>query len=219
MSTDTEILVLVHGTPSAEQSAEQSAQDFIAAGRILPRINGWILIAPAFNQEDFSSRLGDHALGGYRGLFGREIMADAWVLRLVQAFKGLSPFRPAILPVRALGWRSVHRPLPGGPPRSGQAGRHFMQPPPIHNQIQEIAWPFGMGELDADIEWDEGTRTHLMFPTSKVAGCDPGSAYSDCRVERHRGAAGLSRPKRPEPLCDRPKLGPGYGRFRRSKRA
>jgi hypothetical protein len=80
-------LVLIHGTPSKEETAESNARYYITAWVDFAEEQGYILLVPAFNQEDFSSSLGDHALGGYRGLFGREINADAWVLRLVKAYQ------------------------------------------------------------------------------------------------------------------------------------
>ena len=79
-----EILVLVHGTPPKDETAEWNAEYYAANWVDFAEEHGYILIAPAFNQEDFSSRRGDHAMGGYRGLFGREIGADDWVLRLVR---------------------------------------------------------------------------------------------------------------------------------------
>jgi poly(3-hydroxybutyrate) depolymerase len=162
INSKTEILVLIHGTPSAEQAAEQSAQDLIAAWQDFAAINGWILIAPAFNQEDFSSRLGDHALGGYRGLFGRQIMADAWVLRLVQADQKAYHLseRQFYLFGHSAGGQFTARFLVTHPDLVKRAAittaATYPQPDP------GVAWPFGMGELDAEIEWDEVTRTHVQ---------------------------------------------------------
>jgi len=31
----------------------------------------------------------------------------------------------------------------------------------------QITWPFGMGELDADLEWDEETTTHVRIAPDK----------------------------------------------------
>lgn len=82
-----EILVLVHGTPPNDETAEANAEYYISNWRDFAEKQGYILLAPAFNQEDFSSRQGDHALSGYRGLFGWEIGADDWVLGLVKAYQ------------------------------------------------------------------------------------------------------------------------------------
>ncbi len=71
-----EILVLVHGTPPKDETAETNAHYYVSNWIDFAEKHGYILIAPAFNQQDFSSRRGDHALSGYRGLFGRKIDAD-----------------------------------------------------------------------------------------------------------------------------------------------
>jgi hypothetical protein len=86
---EAEILVLVHGTPQEDETAEENAEYYVRSWIDFAEQHGYLLIAPAFNQQDFSSRRGDHAMSGYRGLFGREIGADEWVLRLVKAHKRL----------------------------------------------------------------------------------------------------------------------------------
>jgi poly(3-hydroxybutyrate) depolymerase len=145
VASDAPVLVLVHGTPSAQQSAEESAQELISAWQDFAAENGWILLAPAFNQEDFSSRLGDHALGGYRGLFGREIMADAWVLRLVQAYQKAYQLsdRQFYLYGHSAGGQFTARFLVTHPDLVRRAvitaAATYPQPDP------EIAWPFGLG--------------------------------------------------------------------------
>ena len=151
-----EILVLVHGTPK-DDTAEANAEYYIRQWLDFAEEQGYILIAPTFNQEDFSSRYGDHALSGYRGLFGREIGADEWVLKLIEAYQQT---------YGAAGERfSMYGHLAGGQ----FTGRFLVtHPHSIKKAVitsaatypqpnVEIAWPFGMGELHADIEWDDGT--------------------------------------------------------------
>jgi len=79
-----EILVLIHGTPK-DLSPEENAEFYISRWKDFVEKNSNILIAPAFNQDNFSSRYGDRAMSGYRGLFGKEIGADEWVIRLVES--------------------------------------------------------------------------------------------------------------------------------------
>jgi predicted esterase len=167
VSPQSSLLVLVHGTPSAEQTAEQSAQDFIAAWQDFAAEQGWILIAPAFSQEDFSSRLGDHAFGGYRGLFGREINADAWVLRLVQAYLKTYQLtdQQFYLYGHSAGGQFTARFLVTHPEHVKRAvisaAATYPQPDP------EVPWPFGMGDLEADIEWDDETTTQVKIVPDK----------------------------------------------------
>jgi pimeloyl-ACP methyl ester carboxylesterase len=152
-----EILVLVHGTPPDDETAEENAHYYVTNWLDFAEKEGYILIAPTFNQEDFSSRLGDTALGGYRGLFGREINADAWVLRLVKAHQqafGLAN-EPFSLYGHSAGGQFTGRFLMTHPESVKQAvisaAATYPQPNP------EVAWPFGMGELHTDIEWNPDT--------------------------------------------------------------
>ena len=151
------ILVLVHGTPPESETAEFNAQYYTAAWTDFAEENSFILIAPAFNQEDFSSRLGDHALGGYRGLFGRVIGADAWVLRLVSAHQQAYGMEgePFYLYGHSAGGQFTARFLVTHPERVKgaviTAAATYPQP------TIDVAWPFGMGELHTEIVWDAGT--------------------------------------------------------------
>ncbi len=149
-----EFLVLIHGTPQEEETADWNAQYYTTSWINFSEEHGFILITPAFNQEDFSSRRGDHAMSGYRGLFGREIGADEWVLRLVGAHQ------------QAFGSVGEKFYLYGHSAGGQFTGRFIVShPEQVKNAVissaatypqpsKEVAWPFGMGELHADIEWD-----------------------------------------------------------------
>ncbi len=150
-----EIVVLVHGTPAKTDTAEATAEYYITHWLNFAEQQGLVLIAPAFNQENFSSRLGDHALSGYRGLFGREIGADEWVLRLVRAQQQAlgSPAKPFYLYGHSAGGQFVGRFVVTHPEQVKQAvitaAATYPQPNP------DIAWPFALGELHTEIEWAE----------------------------------------------------------------
>ena len=152
-----EILVVVHGTPPDDTTAEADAEYYATHWIDFAEQQGYILIAPAFNQQDFSSRLGDHALSGYRGLFGREIGADEWVLRLVHAHQDAfgSPNEPFYLYGHSAGGQFTGRFLVTHPQSVKKAvitaAATYPQPD------EEVTWPFGLGELHADIEWDPDT--------------------------------------------------------------
>ena len=152
-----EILVVVHGTPPKDGTAEWNAHYYAANWVNFAEEQGYLLIAPAFNQEDFSSRRGDFAKSGYRGLFGREIGADEWVLRLVKAHQrafgaGDEPF---YLYGHSAGGQFTGRFLVTHPESVKKAvitaAATYPQP------TTEVAWPFGMGELHTKIEWDSDT--------------------------------------------------------------
>jgi predicted esterase len=156
-----EILVLVHGTPLKDETTESNAEYYATNWIDFAEKQGFILIVPAFNQEDFSSRRGDHALSGYRGLFGRQIGADEWVLRLVEAHQ------------EAFGSANERFHLYGHSAGGQFTGRFLVTHPEYVKKAvitsaatypqpnTEVAWPFGMGELHTDIEWDPDTVKHV----------------------------------------------------------
>ena len=162
-----EILVLIHGTPPKNGTAKMNAQYYATSWIDFAEEHGYILIAPAFNQEDFSSRQGDHAMSGYRGLFGREIGADEWVLRLVEAHQQAfgSAWEQFYLYGHSAGGQFAARFLVSHPESIKKAvisaAATYPQP------STEVAWPFGMGELHADIEWNSDTVVHVDVVPNK----------------------------------------------------
>jgi pimeloyl-ACP methyl ester carboxylesterase len=152
-----EILVLVHGTPPKSETAEWNAQYYVTNWIDFAEKHGYILIAPSFNQENFSSRRGDHAMSGYRGLFGREISADEWVLRLVKAHQQAfgATDEQFYLYGHSAGGQFTGRFLVTHPESVKKAVISSAATYPQPNT--DVAWPFGMGELHTDIEWDSDT--------------------------------------------------------------
>ena len=152
----TVILVLVHGTPS-DMAPMENAYFYIRSWIEFARENNYVLLAPAFNQADFSSRYGDHALSGYRGLFGREIAADEWVIRLAEALQretGTAGMKIRLYGHSA-GGQFVSRFLVMHPEAVDRAvitsAATYPQPD------TEFSWPFGLGALHSDIVWDDGS--------------------------------------------------------------
>ncbi len=162
-----EILVLIHGTPPKDQTAASNGQYYISNWIDFAEEHGFILITPAFNQEDFSSRRGDHAMSGYRGLFGREIRADEWVLRLVKAHQHVfgSADEQFYLYGHSAGGQFTGRFLVTHPEIIKKAVITSAATYPQPNT--EVAWPFGMGELHTDIEWDADTIKHVDIIPNK----------------------------------------------------
>jgi poly(3-hydroxybutyrate) depolymerase len=162
-----EILVVVHGTPPKGDTAEADAELYATSWMDFAQEQGYVLIAPTFNQEDFSSRYGDQAMSGYRGLFGREIGADEWVLRLVRAHQKAfgSADEQFILYGHSAGGQFTARFLVTHPEAVKKAvitsAATYPQPNP------EVAWPFGMAELHADVEWDADTIQHVDIVPDK----------------------------------------------------
>ena len=154
------LLALIHGTPLEGVDPEPYARYYASNWTDFADREGIVLIAPVFNQADFSSRYGDRARGGYRGLFGREIGADAWLIRLVEAHQAVLGGEGAkfFLYGHSAGGQFAARFLVTHPELVEQAvissAATYPQP------MDDVSWPFGMGEFEADLVWDDGTITH-----------------------------------------------------------
>lgn len=154
-----DLLVLIHGTPAETWSVDETAKYYIDHWIDFAEGEGIVLIAPSFSDENFSSRKGEieDKMTGYRGLFGREIGADKWVLRIVDAYQQAfgETNGKFLLYGHSAGGQFVGRFLVTHPERVEKAvitaAVTYPQPNP------EVAWPYGMGELHTQIEWDENT--------------------------------------------------------------
>jgi pimeloyl-ACP methyl ester carboxylesterase len=83
------IIVVVHGTPGENERALDVAHKFIRGWVALAEQKRAIVLAPAFDQDNFGGREGPG--GGYRGLFGRKIGADEFVNQIVEQYRVLFP--------------------------------------------------------------------------------------------------------------------------------
>jgi pimeloyl-ACP methyl ester carboxylesterase len=78
------ILVVVHGTLGRNETALEVAENFLINFIPAAKRRGVILLAPAFDQQNFGGLAGPG--GGYRGLFGREIQADEFLNRILARY-------------------------------------------------------------------------------------------------------------------------------------
>jgi len=153
----TELLVLVHGT-SKDLTPEEKAEHYVTSWQDFAAEHNYLSIAPAFNQENFSSQYGDQAPSGFRGLLGKLIDAGAWILRLAAAFQNQLE-----IPAEQFS--------PYGHFAGGQfVGRFLVTHPEVVKRAvitlaaiypqptADVSWPFGMGELHTEIAWDETTQ-------------------------------------------------------------
>jgi len=156
-------LVVIHGTPAKDLSAGETALFYAEHWAPFAEENGWLLIVPSFNQADFSSRKGEiaDALTGYRGLFGREISADEWVLRLLRLGREALSWQeaPFLLYGHSAGGQYVGRFLVTHPEQVKRAvisaAVTYPQPDPA------VSWPYGMGPLSSEIIWEDGTTAQV----------------------------------------------------------
>ncbi len=148
-----DIVVLVHGTPDKDETALEVARYYLENWITVAEEQGVILIAPAFDQLNFSSKDGEQALGGYRGLFGRHIGADEFVLQLVDSYQmqfGATDPR-FYIHGHSAGGQYTARFIVTHPRRIKgaviTAAATYPQPNP------DISWPYGLGELHTKLQW------------------------------------------------------------------
>jgi len=148
-----DIVVLVHGTPGKDETALEVARYYLGNWIEVAEEKGIILIAPAFDQLNFSSKDGEQALGGYRGLFGRQIGADEFVLQLVDTYQtqfGATDPR-FYLYGHSAGGQYTARFVVTHPHRI--KGAVITAPATYPQPNPDIAWPYGLDELHTRLQW------------------------------------------------------------------
>ena len=154
------IVVIVHGTPGANETALEVARTFIARWISLAEEEEVILIAPAFAKSNFGSRRGPG--GGYRGLFGREISADRFVNLIVDSYQ--TPFtgieRRMYLYGHSAGGQFVSRYALMHPDRLVaaviSAAGTFAFPNP------HVKWTNGMARLRRTMRWSASEQVQVI---------------------------------------------------------
>jgi hypothetical protein len=119
------VLVVIHGQPAGNdiKDIHGLAERFCKRWIEFAEPRGLAIIAPVFNNENFDSVDGNQG-GGYRGLFGRQVAADAYVNDMIDRTK----------PLVAKGW-------------DGRIVLYGQMPDP------EVAWPNGAAPLVRTMEW------------------------------------------------------------------
>jgi len=85
LSNDFNIVVLVHGSIKETEDPLNAARLHLQRWTTTADKQNCILLAPAFNQENFGGHKGPG--GGYRGLFGREVGADEFINEIVSLYQ------------------------------------------------------------------------------------------------------------------------------------
>ncbi len=145
------VVVLVHGSLGKKETAIRAAQAYLGRWTTFADRERFVLLAPAFDQENFGGHAGPG--GGYRGLFGRHVGADVFVNAIVdetrEAIAGL-PEKFAIYGHSA-GGQFVSRYIVMHPERISagviSAAGTFAFPDP------DVAWTNGMKPLRRRIRW------------------------------------------------------------------
>lgn len=143
------VLVVVHGSIPEGGTAEAEAREYILRWTSAAETHGTVLVAPAFDRKDYQAH------GGYRGLFGRTVGADRFVLDILE---GLRPIAPA----------GVDRFMLYGHSAGGQFAVRFAvtHPKRVRRVVASapgryafpdagVAWPYGMGRFQRSITWKD----------------------------------------------------------------
>jgi len=144
-------LVIVHGSLGKDEAALDVAERFIKRWTDVAERRLVLLLAPAFDQENFGGRAGPG--GGYRGLFGRRIGADQFVNRIVAAARERFPSLPEKFHLygHSAGGQFVSRCVVKHPDRIKaaviSAAGTFAFPDP------KVPWTDGMAPLRRRMRW------------------------------------------------------------------
>lgn len=146
-----EVLVLAHGTPDATERAIDSARKFTERWKRFADEQSVLLVAPAFDDRNFGAREGPG--GGYRGLFGRHVGADAFVLAIVARVSAESPDLDSefLLYGHSAGGQFACRFALTHPARVRavvlSAPGRFAFPD------ERAPWPYGLGRVQRQLRW------------------------------------------------------------------
>lgn len=149
------ILVIAHGTRGKDETAQQTAKAYLNNWTDFSESHGIALIVPVFDDDRFGNTGGGY--GGYRGLFGKHVPADDFVIGLVTSYQadlGLPP-EPFLLYGHSAGGQFVVRFLVRHPDRVRRA---VASAPGRYSYPAGLApWPYGAGLLTRTITWSDGT--------------------------------------------------------------
>jgi poly(3-hydroxybutyrate) depolymerase len=147
------VIVLAHGSIGENESAIQAARTFLGRWTAFADQEQIVLLAPAFDQQNFGGHAGPG--GGYRGLFGRHVGADAFVNAIVDETHEAIPDLPETFALygHSAGGQFVSRYLVMHPERITaaviSAAGTFAFPNP------DVAWTNGMKPLQRRIRWSD----------------------------------------------------------------
>lgn len=150
-----DILVVAHGTRPTNNSATETAQSYLQRWQSFAQDENLLLIVPVFDDARFGNRSGGY--GGYRGLFGKNVDADDFVIDLVEQYQDAAGIhrRPFLLYGHSAGAQFAIRFLVQHPELINEA----VVTAPGRYSYPDLSspWPYGAGLLSREIEWQDGT--------------------------------------------------------------
>lgn len=150
------VLVLAHGTRPKSSTAQDWALVNLKPWLEFAEQQRLLLIAPVFDDARFGNRKGGY--GGYRGLFGKLVSADRFVIELAHRH-AVSDDKRFLMYGHSAGGQFAVRFVVRHPDLvafalAGAPGR-FSYP------TTDARWPYGAGELARTIEWADGRRQQV----------------------------------------------------------
>ena len=143
-------LVIVHGSVGAQENAIDNAKTMLGWWIDTAEQEGVILIAPAFDSARYGGKAGPG--GGYRGLFGRDVGADEFLLQIIDNVRQTIWIHDTFyLYGHSAGGQFVNRFVVMHPQRIKRAvisaAGFFAYPEP------NVSWANGMGTLKRSFKW------------------------------------------------------------------
>lgn len=148
------ILVIAHGTPGSNDETTDLSKKFIERWTDFANKRRLLLISVAFNRENFASD-SKYGYGGYRGLFGRTIGADRYVIELVESLQSQCSIQDGrfLLYGHSAGGQFLIRFCVTHPDRIAAAVASA--PGRFAFPDSKVGWPYGMKRFSKTIKWSE----------------------------------------------------------------
>lgn len=184
------VLVVVHGSLGRDETGLEAARRFGRRWVAFAERHQLVMVAPAFAAPEYQA-----AYGGYRGLFGRDCAADAFLHEIVaDAGQAVPEFDGRFyLYGHSAGGQFACRYVVTHPERVravvlSAPGRYAFP-------TKDAPWPYGMGRMKRDLRWGGGTPAQAVDYTPDPRGWERAAALPIAVVV---GSKDLERqPKRP----------------------
>lgn len=163
-TAESNVVVVVHGTPDPDQDATELARTFIDRWTDFAEETGSVIIAPAFDRQNYASTGG--AYGGYRGLYGREVGADEFLHNVLDQVNLIAPTSEDrfYLYGHSAGGQFANRYVVRHPDRVlgvvlSAPGRYAFPVERLYGE--KVEWHYGMGSVSKEIKWPNGDRERI----------------------------------------------------------
>ncbi|MBL4781498.1 MAG: DUF4124 domain-containing protein [Porticoccaceae bacterium] len=147
------IVVVNHGMFSAAETAPESARNTLRRWQRFANKNKAIIVAPVFDNANYAVTVRGARNGGYRGLYGRHVGADAFLHEILREYQLANHQFDGrfYLSGHSAGAQFANRYLVRHPQRVIAAA--FSAPAWFAQPSSEHQWPYGMGRRKFMVQW------------------------------------------------------------------